>query len=329
MLGGMTVDVLPLPSYDDAQVVVPGAGCRPRQLGGRGERGARRRHLLADLPGAPPAHRGPRRLGRRRQVVRRRDLRAGRRRTPGGVRLRVLRAAGAGAGARASAGGSTSPVRPRTPSTGGSTRLTAATPEELPRGDRRVVLPGDDRVAVKDPVVERTPDGWRMWLCCHPLTEAGPRGPDDHAPADQPRRARLDRPGRGARRSARPLGRPRRPGDDRGRQHATARGAVRRPRRRRLQLVRDDRCRPLGRPAAWSPDDDRARSRPRTPTAPGATPRPCRCPTAAPASTSRPRAPTARTTWSRSSAERYRSAATPACGARRRSPSARVESQSE
>lgn len=51
--------------------------------------------------------------------------------------------------------------------------LTAATPEELPTGHRQVVLPGDDRVAVKDPVVEPTPDGWRMWLCCHPLTEAG------------------------------------------------------------------------------------------------------------------------------------------------------------
>src|SRR3954469_17527227 len=31
--------------------------------------------------------------------------------------------------------------------------LTAATPGELADGERRVVLPGDDRVAVKDPVV--------------------------------------------------------------------------------------------------------------------------------------------------------------------------------
>ncbi|WP_395657197.1 hypothetical protein [Nocardioides sp.] len=55
--------------------------------------------------------------------------------------------------------------------------LTAATPEGLADGVRQVVLPGDDRVAVKDPVVERTvvagQEGWRMWLCCHPLTEAG------------------------------------------------------------------------------------------------------------------------------------------------------------
>ena len=55
--------------------------------------------------------------------------------------------------------------------------LTAPTPAELPTGERRVVLPGDDLVAVKDPVVEHPvdggPDGWRMWLCCHPLTDAG------------------------------------------------------------------------------------------------------------------------------------------------------------
>jgi hypothetical protein len=51
--------------------------------------------------------------------------------------------------------------------------LTAPTVEGLADGERRVVLPGDDRVAVKDPVVERVPDGWRMWLCCHPLTEPG------------------------------------------------------------------------------------------------------------------------------------------------------------
>ncbi len=51
--------------------------------------------------------------------------------------------------------------------------LTAATPEELPSGTRQVVLPGDDAVAVKDPVVTLEPDGWEMLLCCHPLTETG------------------------------------------------------------------------------------------------------------------------------------------------------------
>lgn len=51
--------------------------------------------------------------------------------------------------------------------------LTAATPEELPGGERVLVLPGDDTVAVKDPVVTHGADGWEMLLCCHPLTEAG------------------------------------------------------------------------------------------------------------------------------------------------------------
>jgi hypothetical protein len=51
--------------------------------------------------------------------------------------------------------------------------LTAATPEQLPGGVRRVVLPGDDAVAVKDPVITVGAGGWEMWLCCHPLTEPG------------------------------------------------------------------------------------------------------------------------------------------------------------
>jgi len=51
--------------------------------------------------------------------------------------------------------------------------LTAATVEGLPAGDRQVVIPGDDTVGVKDPVVIHDRGGWRMWLCCHPLTEPG------------------------------------------------------------------------------------------------------------------------------------------------------------
>lgn len=51
--------------------------------------------------------------------------------------------------------------------------LTAVTPAELPDGERRVVLAGDDETAVKDPVITVGPDGWEMWLCCHPLTEPG------------------------------------------------------------------------------------------------------------------------------------------------------------
>jgi hypothetical protein len=51
--------------------------------------------------------------------------------------------------------------------------LTAPTPADLPQGERRLVLPGDETTAVKDPVLRRVGDGWEMWLCCHPLTEPG------------------------------------------------------------------------------------------------------------------------------------------------------------
>jgi hypothetical protein len=51
--------------------------------------------------------------------------------------------------------------------------LTAATIEDIASGDRRVVLAGDDRTAVKDPVIRAFDGGWEMWLCCHPLAEPG------------------------------------------------------------------------------------------------------------------------------------------------------------
>ena len=51
--------------------------------------------------------------------------------------------------------------------------LDADRPEDLATGARTVVLPGDDRLAVKDPVVLADEHGWRMWVCCHPLTEPG------------------------------------------------------------------------------------------------------------------------------------------------------------
>jgi hypothetical protein len=41
----------------------------------------------------------------------------------------------------------------------------------LASGERTVVLPGDDRTAMKDPVVLRDAAGWRMWVCCHPLDD--------------------------------------------------------------------------------------------------------------------------------------------------------------
>lgn len=51
--------------------------------------------------------------------------------------------------------------------------LDAETPAGLPDGKRTMVLPGSDRVGVKDPVVLRDGDRWLMWLCCHPLDVPG------------------------------------------------------------------------------------------------------------------------------------------------------------
>src|SRR6478672_2013293 len=51
--------------------------------------------------------------------------------------------------------------------------LDADRPEDLPTGDRTLVLPGDDAVAVKDPVVTVRDGRWEMWLCEHPLTDPG------------------------------------------------------------------------------------------------------------------------------------------------------------
>lgn len=52
--------------------------------------------------------------------------------------------------------------------------LDADRPQDLARGTRSTVWPGDEATAVKDPVVVVGADGrWHAWICCHPLTEAG------------------------------------------------------------------------------------------------------------------------------------------------------------
>ena len=52
--------------------------------------------------------------------------------------------------------------------------IDSPTVEELPFGRRTVVLPGDEAVAVKDPVITVDGErGWRMWVCCHPLDVPG------------------------------------------------------------------------------------------------------------------------------------------------------------
>jgi hypothetical protein len=49
--------------------------------------------------------------------------------------------------------------------------IEAETPEGLAAGRLRTVLPGSDRVGVKDPVIHRDEDGWHLWASCHPLDD--------------------------------------------------------------------------------------------------------------------------------------------------------------
>jgi hypothetical protein len=51
--------------------------------------------------------------------------------------------------------------------------LEAAAPERLGDGDARTVFPGDERTAVKDPVIRFAAGRWHGWICCHPLDEPG------------------------------------------------------------------------------------------------------------------------------------------------------------
>jgi hypothetical protein len=52
--------------------------------------------------------------------------------------------------------------------------LEAPSVEALADADHRVVFAGDDRNAVKDPIVHRDADGrWHAWICCHLLDIPG------------------------------------------------------------------------------------------------------------------------------------------------------------
>ena len=47
--------------------------------------------------------------------------------------------------------------------------LDADDPAGFESADARTVFPGDESVAVKDPIVRRTGSKWEAWICCHPL----------------------------------------------------------------------------------------------------------------------------------------------------------------
>jgi hypothetical protein len=47
--------------------------------------------------------------------------------------------------------------------------LEADSPERLADADSTTVFPGDETVAVKDPIVRHADGRWEAWICCHPL----------------------------------------------------------------------------------------------------------------------------------------------------------------
>jgi len=51
--------------------------------------------------------------------------------------------------------------------------LEADSPAAFVTSGRRVVMPGDAHVAMKDPVIIHDERGWRAWICCHPLDDPG------------------------------------------------------------------------------------------------------------------------------------------------------------
>ncbi|MGI9122493.1 MAG: hypothetical protein ACR2FR_06360 [Rubrobacter sp.] len=51
--------------------------------------------------------------------------------------------------------------------------LEADEPEEFAAADARTIFPGDSLIGVKDPLVQRTSQGWRAWICCHLLDRPG------------------------------------------------------------------------------------------------------------------------------------------------------------
>ena len=87
--------------------------------------------------------------------------------------------------------------------------LQAASPDAFVTAGRRAVMPGDEHVAMKDPVIIRDERGWRAWICCHPLDDPDATDrmwtafatSDDgiewtvHGPALQPRPGRWDQRG--------------------------------------------------------------------------------------------------------------------------------------
>jgi hypothetical protein len=51
--------------------------------------------------------------------------------------------------------------------------LEASDPSRFDAHERLVVLPGDAKTGVKDPVIRHRDGGWHLWASCHPLADPG------------------------------------------------------------------------------------------------------------------------------------------------------------
>jgi len=51
--------------------------------------------------------------------------------------------------------------------------LEASDPARFDVRERLVVLPGDAKIGVKDPVIRHRDGGWHLWASCHPLADPG------------------------------------------------------------------------------------------------------------------------------------------------------------
>jgi hypothetical protein len=165
-------DTLALPSFEDATVVVPAPGREPGNWAG-----AASAVLVDGVYWMTYRVRRPLRKGRGVSVVVARSEDGEHFVTVAEVRREAFRAESF-----------ERPVLVQRPEGGWRLYLSCATPGskhwwieaidadepiELEHGTRTVVLPGSEQIAVKDPVVLVDENGWRMWVCVHPLTEPG------------------------------------------------------------------------------------------------------------------------------------------------------------
>lgn len=168
----MDLTTLPLPRFDDAEVVVEAPGSGPGNWSGAASATVDDGHVYLAYRVRRPLSEG-------------RGVSVVIARSSDGVRFeQVTEVCREHFGAESFE----RPVLVRLPTGGWRLYLSCATPgskhwwieavdadtvDGLEHGRRTVVLPGSETEAVKDPVVVVDEAGWRMWVCCHPLDVPG------------------------------------------------------------------------------------------------------------------------------------------------------------